>query len=213
MIKHYIIRACLLALAINILASGICVASNFPSTGNMSAIILKEGINEIKNFSPNGEDGIILKAWRDNGNAHGYWLYVVMLPKEKPALGWNIIGIEDNSGSIEDSLRDNPHTGEDYIKTVLFANGLLDGARGTFLIIAERDLTHAENLGAPAETIITTYKLVPQEIPVGQTPYIFKKIHEQRTKALFCNSNLALSKTLNLSFSLGEISNKNDGCP
>src|SRR5476651_1708571 len=55
-------------------------AATEPNITKIQVLPLHLGMNAIHGFIPDGRDGAILEAWRDNGNAHGYTKFVVMVP-------------------------------------------------------------------------------------------------------------------------------------
>jgi hypothetical protein len=174
-----------------------------PAAGvtNIQVIPMHPGVNIIPKFVPDGRDAEILQAWRDNGNAHGYTTFVVMIPqKAKYESAWNIVGVADSGPqwSFKDAVYDTPHTGEDYVRSVRFARGLVDGKAASLLIIAERDPPNVQPIPDPAPTKISIYKMIASDEGVGTTPYYFTLVRETTSKALYCNSELALNKELGL---------------
>ena len=182
-----------------------CVAlADNPSITNLQIIELKDGANPVPGLDPkSGEDGLIVQAWRGNGNAHGYNLYVVMIHVAEPRDSWQLVEVEKNdkdpSGEgLLDTLRDDPLTGEDIAHSVRFAKGRLDGKPATFLFTADRDLSRIQTLYDPVPVSITLYTLVSSEWPIGTTPLVFRKVEEHRTVRKYRNAECALAADMNL---------------
>jgi hypothetical protein len=83
----------------------------------ISKVALRLGTNVISNFSVDGRTGMITLGWRDNGNAHGYDLFVVMLPVSASGHDWNVVGVADEH-EFSDAIRDAPHTGDDMTRSI-----------------------------------------------------------------------------------------------
>ena len=117
------------------------VADEAPKFADLSVIAVNPGTNKIAGFAPDGHDGTVTKAWRDNGNAHGFNVFTVMLrdrkaPKDEE---WELVSFFDGDAETL-TLTDAPHTFEDFVRSVRFARGTLDGHRETLAIISNRNL-------------------------------------------------------------------------
>lgn len=153
---------------------------------------LKQGINNIPRFSDDGRDAIIVLGWRDNGNAHGYDVYVVMLPTEKGGADWNIALGPDGS----EVIKDQPHLGEDMVKSVRFVRGKLNGYNHSMLITATRDVT--DGYGDPAFAEIEVSLLTGGDIELGTTFDRFEPAYTFRTSRQYCNAEYALASEMGL---------------
>src|SRR4051812_30751716 len=198
-----------------IFATGVAqIALAQPRITNIQVLQLHRGMNVVHGFMPDGHDGAILQAWRDNGNAHGYTKFVVMVPANmSDGKSWNIVGFDTGVNGLEDSINDVPHTGEDNVRSVRFARGTIDGTAASLLLIADRDLGQGSYYD-PAPTRISIYKLAEASREgAGTTPFVFRLVRATHSKTLFCNSDLALNKELGVP--LPEhygAPNKIDGC-
>jgi hypothetical protein len=207
--------ACTLTAALAMIAVSGLLAQQQPSRSpaergrqvtDLTDIPLGPGVNRIARFTPDGGDAIIVQGWRDNGNAHGYSLFVVIVN------GTEIAGV-DYGDHFEDTVRDEPHAGEDTIKSVRFARGKFNGTAATFLITASRDLSHASSLVDPAYVVIDLYELVDAESPgIGTTVKFFKRVSQIRSTTRYCNSDLALFKEFGLPLFGDYKGNMTDGC-
>jgi hypothetical protein len=205
-----------LAFAILLCLSSQGLAQSEPTLTDLKVLPLVSGVNKIHNFTPNGRDGLIIEGWRDNGNAHGYNVFVVMVPTPaKNGSRWDIVGVRSGT-KFEDRLSDDPHTVEDYVRSIRFAKGKINGTEATLLITAERQFSNGDNYLSPMNVTISIYKLIPRphDELIGATTFIFDRIMEKRTEERYCNSDLALAHVLKLPLPEPYSGpNKNDGCP
>ncbi|MBB6251791.1 hypothetical protein [Nitrospirillum iridis] len=187
---------------------------------DLAPIALTSGVNELKRFSPDGRTALIVRAWRDNGNAWGHNTYLVMM---KPTAdgggirgGWNLVSVEaETPPGVAEIVRDSPHTFEDAIRSVVFAHGKVDGKPQTLLLIATRTVKDA--VPDPAPTTIAIYQLVvnaQEDDPVGDTVDAFHRIRSWQTRKPYCSSDAALATELGLPRPEGsEAPDTADGCP
>ncbi len=168
------------------------LAVSEPKITDLAPIPLKQGVNTIPSFSRDGRDALIILGWRDNGNAHGYDVFMVMLPISKGGSDWNIVLGPDG----KEVIIDQPHMGEDTVRSVRFARGKLDGFNGTFLITATRDVQ--EGFAEPAPTRIEFHRLAGGFVDVGTTFDYFETIYEFTTDSDYCNAEYALQSELGL---------------
>jgi hypothetical protein len=162
------------------------------------------GLTSISNAEGDGRDAQVFTAWRDNGNAWGYHVYIVTMP-ERSSNGvartpWNVVGIDG-----EPTIRDSPHTGEDAIISVRFARGTLDGKSATLLITAER--RGWTTVPDPAVTLIRVYTLRNSHDRgdfVGTTPDAFEPVISFTTTQLYVDADSALKAELGLPLPSGK---------
>lgn len=172
---------------------------------DITIIPVKNGINHVENFAPDGRGGVIVQGWRDNGNAHGYSRYMALVEMERKTLNVVTIDTHDrargNGISEIDSVRDDPHTGEDVVSTVKFARAKVDGTSATVLIIATRDLSKAESLPDVTPVDVEFYRMVENSDAVGWPPYYFDLFSRERLKGTYANANCGLAKELGIAVS------------
>jgi hypothetical protein len=166
---------------------------------DLRAIPLHSGLNSIPNLAGDGRTGTIIDAWRDNGNAHGYSVFMVLLPSTEGDHQLQVVGI-DNTKGVAEFMRDDPHTGEDALASVVFARGRLDGKPVTLLIEATRDFPKTA-IPDPSRTTIAVYSLRRFGGGVGSTPDDFELVFKLRTTRTFCHSEMALHQELGLPLS------------
>ncbi|HEX5000509.1 MAG TPA: hypothetical protein VFY29_19960 [Terriglobia bacterium] len=167
-------------------------------------IEIRPGLNRIPNAEGDGRDAQVFSAWRDNGNAWGYRIFIVTMP-ERSASGlaetaWSVVGIgAEGSGIERDTIRDTPHTGEDAVVSVRFARAALDGKPATLLITAERRgwITVPD----PSPALIRIYVLRNASERgefVGTTPDVFLPVISFSTTQNYSDADAALQAELNL---------------
>jgi hypothetical protein len=161
--------------------------------GVLTPIPLHSGVNRLPNFASDGREGRIVLAWRDNANAHGYDVFLVLLPTKAGANDWNIVGFEDGE-DFADTLRDQPHTGEDVVRAVRFVRTWQSGKEVPLVVTATR--TIVTSIPRPAQTPIAVYSLQKSDGVPGTTADYFRVIRKWRAKRLYCNAELALKDEL-----------------
>lgn len=161
-------------------SGGLCWAAE-PMAGiaDVTIISLQSGINHVKSLTPDGRPGIITKAWRENGNAHGYNLYTVMV-RAQSGEPWLAVSFDPKGGrngnilGLLDIVRDAPHTFEDVVTSVSFARARIDGRKGVIAIIAERALEPGKSIPEPSPVVVSVYRLAKlEEFEIGWPPYYF----------------------------------------
>ena len=176
-----------------------------PHVTDIVEIPIKDGINRFKNLTQDGHDGIVM-GWRDNGNAHGYARYMVLVdmgPKASAPYFLATVDTHDakrGEGTGElDTIRNDPHTGEDMVSTVKFVHAKVDGAPATILVIATRDLSNTHSIGDETPVDVEFYRMVHKDGDiVGWPPYYFDLMWRQRLKGTNDNAECALAKEFGL---------------
>ncbi|GAN86560.1 hypothetical protein LU298_10540 [Komagataeibacter intermedius] len=147
---------------------------------------------------PMGTKISVFQAWRDNGNAWGY--HVFLVTAVTPDGRQSVIGAdplpESRDHSLHDHLTDTPHTGDDALAALSFATARIDNTPVLLLIEAVRSPAGAAP--APAPTTLHIYRLVASDGTPGWTPLYFKSISSIPLKGLFVNAGVALSSATGL---------------
>ena len=175
--------------------------------GRLTPIPLRAGVNPIPRFAPDGRDARIVLGWRDNGNAHGYDVFLVLMPTKRGWADWNIVGFEDGN-DFRDQIRDEPHTGEDVVVAVRFVRA---GPKQTPLVaVASRKWT--VTFYDRAETTMSVYELRQTDGgPVTRDYFTVSK--RWKAQKRYCNAELALRDELHLPLPSDYGGpNKVDGC-
>lgn len=178
-----------LFLAAALAATPAVAAEQKPSLADLAPIPLQAGLNTIQGFTPEGEAGQVVMAWRGNGNAWGYHLFLVMVGSE--VAGFDNLGQGDD-GQFDDTIRDSPHTQEDVIRSIRFMRGKVDGKPATLVFSATRAIDPEEGVPGPALIDFTVYRLVSGDDDVGTTRYRFEPILAERSKDKACHADKAL---------------------
>ena len=167
-------------------------AADFPPAviTDITVIPLQIGVNKVAHFASDGRTGLIVKAWRDNSNAHGYNRYMVLLRNSTMENEWNVVTVEHDH-ILQDSIRDDPHTFEDIVTTVLFARAKLNGKPTTLLLEATRDWKESMAEFGPVK--LSFYKLAhnSEGLPGFSEDY-FILVKETASIAKYNNANFAL---------------------
>ena len=178
----------------------------------LSEIVLHRGLNHVEGFAADGRAADILKAWRDNGNAHGYNLFVVTLPDDRFNSAWNIVGTQQGSEPLLDTVRDDPHTVEDVVRSVRFAHGRIDGRVATLMLVATREGSVGDGLPAPAPVTYQVFELARVADCCG-TPDVFRLVATEHSDRPYCNADRAVSQRFGIAPPAEyQGSDKPDGC-
>ncbi len=171
----------------------------------LEPIELKAGGNLVQHFTLD-DDGPanILLGYRGNGNAHSYNVYLVL------TRGNGVTGFEKQDKSLDDTITDAPHTGEDIVRSVRFAHGEVDGVPATLTFVAHRDIDPEGGIPAASFVDFTVYRLTRDgEDP----PDYFKPIMTTRSNKKYCNADMALRTQFGLALpSNYQGSQTADGC-
>lgn len=164
-----------------------------PHLEQIELLPVAPGVNRIPALAPDGRDGLIVRGWRDNGNAHGFGVFMVLLPERPggPADQVATFMLEEERTTITDS----PHTDEDYVRSVRFARATLDGHRQTIVLVATRGL--ADSIPSPSRTVIQILALDHRSVdePLGPLDF-FREAARFETTRLYCNADSALLSEL-----------------
>ena len=180
-----------------------------PSVTDVQVVNVHAGINRIPHFAADGRTATVIQGWRGNGNAHGYNVFLVLLPSAEGMP----LGVVDRIDSESDVLRDDPFDGERTLGTVLFARATLAGVRQTVLIAAHLDESQSGVLADHATATVNVYRLVKSDGQIGTTPDYFELAWSTQTTARYCNVDLALASALSIPLPKDyDAPNKKDGC-
>ena len=106
-------RVALAFLALVMLAPPVKAAQ--VSVSDIALIPVHDGINAVANFSDDGRAATIVQAWRDNGNAHGHYTYLVLLPLKQTEgdSRTGVVAFDDGKNDpLEDTATASPFDGE-----------------------------------------------------------------------------------------------------
>lgn len=170
-----------------------------PRLEDVVPIPLQSGTNNIASFAPDGRTGTVILGWRDNGNAHGYNMFLVLMPTPQGSNNWNVVGFEPyfpQNSALLDSIADAPHAGEDIVRAIRFARGKIDGVASTLVFVANRVIGN-EGIPAPTPVDFILYRLTKGG-DVGVTADVFRIAARWHTDRRFCNAEMALKVAFGL---------------
>src|SRR4051812_18960953 len=81
----------LIGLAMTAHAADAPVISGKPT--DLTAIDIAPGLNAVPGFTPDNRPARVLKAWRENGNAYGYSIYMITTAGGMGRSDWNVVPI------------------------------------------------------------------------------------------------------------------------
>lgn len=143
----------------------------------LAPVELNVGTNQITDFTPDGRDATVTLTWHDDGSGRGHDVFAVT-----PA-GAGPVVMPDGG----DTIRDDPGQDRDMLSSVRFAQGQVDGANATLLLIATR-----QPGTGPTPTTYRVYQLTRQD-----DAYHFVLVLSEQLSAS-CNADMALSVAASL---------------
>jgi len=201
-VKVLLAGACLLA--------AVSSASALPRLAHLAPISLNAGVNRIPHFMPDGRDAQIIRAWRENGNAHGYEVFLILAPTKRGASDWNVVGF-DRGKSFDDEITYAPHSGEDVSQAIRFVWTSQHGKRTPLVVKAVRNIE--TSYADPSVTTITVYSLRKSDGVFGTTTDYFAILKEWKAGMRYCNAELALRDEVGLALRSDYAGPKTaDGC-
>ena len=187
-----------------------------PTITDLTPIVLHPGVNRVPGFLADGRAATIVEAWRGNGNAHGYHVWMVL---GGPSEG-NPVGVVGVAGSehfpVFATIGDEPFDGERVLGAVRFAKGRIDGKPATLLIKASLDESPSGVLADHSTATVTWYRLdhASDEMDmIGRTVDEFLPVATVHTTKRYCNAELAMRDVAHIALPRGfEGANRIDGC-
>ena len=192
--------------------AALLAAATPPAIVDLHPIALHAGVNRVPGFLVGGGEATIVEAWRGNGNAHGYHVWMVLGgASEGNPVG--VVGVEgDKHDPVLATVSDAPFDGERVLSAVRFATGRLDGRRGTFLIEATLDASSSGILADHSTATVRWYRLDHDKDAIGRTTDEFVAIGKVTTTRRYCNADFALRDVAGVALSRGDGANQVDGC-
>ena len=129
----------LLTLLAVMMPAAVAAADPDHKLDQLAPISLHAGANTISRLAPDGRDGLVAYGWRDNGDAHGHHVMLVML-RDAGGQNWTVVSTErpGSDAAASDTIVDDPHTGEDVVRATRLVRGRVDGKAATLLFVATR---------------------------------------------------------------------------
>ncbi|WP_267388144.1 hypothetical protein [Sphingomonas sp. GC_Shp_3] len=182
-------------------------AAPAPKIDPLAPITLRPGSNRVPGFLPGGGAATIIEAWRGNGNAHGYHVWMVLTG---PSEG-NPVGVASTADGGE-IIRDAPFDGERVLGTVRFARATIGGAPASLVLSARLDTTPVRPLADHEHASVRVDRLVKTGDGIGP-PLQFRTIATLHSERRYCNADLALRDLLGVPLPVGfSGANRTDGC-
>src|ERR1044072_6296853 len=165
---------------------------------NFDMFSLRAGVNRIADFTGDGREGLIVLGWRDNGNAHGFDVFMVLAPTTAGGSHYNVVTFGTETGwdtrADATSISDAPHTGEDFVRSVRFGRAMMNGRRETLAFVATRQIE--ESYPAPALTRIQVLAMRNRGDDEAGPLDHFDAQADFVTVRRYCNSDAALRTEL-----------------
>jgi len=164
---------------------------------HLTPLSLRRGVTQVPDFTPDGETGTVFLAYRDNGNAHGYYAYMF-------SVDGNLVGIYEKpglGGPLNDLIYASPFEGENVYSVVELVRGQIGGRKGIFLIKSVRDIPIGATMVDSVPVMITIYALqthILDQIGVGSTDDAFVPFATLRSTACYVNAFVGLNGTLKI---------------
>lgn len=149
------------------------------------AIPLQFGPNHIRRFASDGRDADITLAWQDEGNGRGRDVFLVTM-QSIDGTGWRRIDLLPSDTSASGSLiADDPHRGDDTLRSLRFAWAKVDGQDATLLLVATRQ---EREYAAASATTYEVYRLIQVDGRDGFAP-----VERRNLPGAYCNADMALT--------------------
>ncbi len=200
----------LLLAALAIATSAAAPAPEEHRIERVAPIPLHPGANTIARLAPDGRDGLIALGWRENGNAYSHSVLLVMLRGRDGR--FVVAPVERPDQTASETIADEPHTGEDAVRSVRLARASVDGAPATLLLTATREIDPAQGIAAPSLVVFDVFRLVHDADAVGGSPDAFRPLQRSRSSTRFCSAAVALRSRFGLAAAPGEQTQTQDGC-
>jgi hypothetical protein len=170
------------------------------SVTDISVIPIHGGVNVVPRFAPDGRTAKVVRGWRDNGNAHGHYVYLVLLTPRGGGGGPDTNGVVtfEHRDGLDDTAGASPFDGERVLQTVRFARARVDGKPATVMIRADLGEAKSGVLADHAPAIIRIYRLESPGVEVGTTPDVFRLVKTIGLEGGFCNADMALATALHV---------------
>ena len=184
-----------------------------PRITDLRPITLHPGVNRVPGFLVGSGAATIVEAWRGNGNAHGYHVWMVLGgPSEGKSVG--VVGRDgDDRRPVFETISDNPFDGERVLGAVRFATARIAGKRATLLIEADLDEASSGVAADHATATVRWFRLDHDADAIGRPTDEFVPLAEVHTAKRYCNAELALRDAAGVPLPPGFAgANRVDGC-
>ena len=175
---HLAVLACALALPLTA-----CQAKG-SSVSSVIGIDVAEGVNTVPHFAPDGREGVIVVARRQvpSGSAQTPPMVTVMLPRFAPTRGWDVVSVEDDTGTVADEA---PGPAIGRRQAIRFARAKVGGMPATLMFVATTESN-------PNAVAITTYRLLTDGEDASGLAAVFGPIRHSEAREGYCSPEAAL---------------------
>jgi len=173
---------------------------------------IHDGVNDIPGFMPDGGSATIVQAWRENGNAHGHYTWMVLGGRKGAGLV-SFVAFPRDPASGGDTIGASPFDGERVTGDVRLVTASIEGKRVSLAIKGVLDWPPSGIIADHATAVIRWYRLVHLGEQVGGAPDSFEPIGAVRTTKRYCNVDLALRDAAGVTLPADFAgANRVDGC-
>ncbi|TAL04467.1 MAG: hypothetical protein EPO08_01260 [Rhodospirillaceae bacterium] len=156
---------------LSVVSQTACAAETKHKLSDISIVPITNGINQIDDFDRKGTPAIVVSACRETGTAGSYDRFMILLKGQYPddKARWDVVTVDTKnnkvgSGGIVDTVRNDPHTVEDQVASVVLAKANLDGQPATILIEGWRDISPADGIPAETPVVFEIYKFEREDL-------------------------------------------------
>ncbi len=165
-----------------------CAARGTSRISNVIPLDLAEGATMVPHLAPDGRQGLVIEGRGPGaiGQAAPSPVVMAMLPRAVGLRGWDVIGIESETGARETSLGGAG-------RSVVFARAKVGGMPATLLFVAEADASDPVPRGAAHRITIRTLRL-----DADRSAASFAQISSQTTARRYCSPADAIAATFRI---------------
>jgi hypothetical protein len=157
-----------------------CIARGSARITNVIPLQLQEGANLVPHLAPDGRQGLVVEGRQPMARSP---VIMTMLPRAEGTRGWDVVSMEDGSGTPGPTL-------DTHGRSVVFARAKVGGMPATLLFTAEPDPADPAPAGEPRRILIRTLRL-----QLDETSARFRSIGAETTRRRYCSGNDALAVT------------------
>ena len=175
-------------------------ASNVPadSLSRMQVVHLGDGPNSV-DLNGDGRPDVVWLAWRDNGNAHGFDVFTLVLRNPTHYYSdraWLVVPVYDSTGRKEQDSFGTSMGADCVLMDWRLLRSKNDANAPAVLVSAEREF--GETYTDVRPVTFTIYRLVYDSNAVGGPPFRFQASRAIRSRGKYCDVNEAFAKELGL---------------
>jgi len=167
----------------------------------MRVVPLADGPNHV-DLNGDGKPDLVWRAWRDNGNAHGFDVLTFYVSNPTPEYydgrPWLLVPLYDSTHALEQDFYRTFQGADCVLEDVFLIRSKSDSQAPALLVRATRDF--GETFGDTMPVTFVVYRLVTDSMGLG-SPYSFRAIRTIHSRRRFCDVGEAFEKELGLVYS------------